>query len=157
MNIPSPLARLRDPVLDQQAVAALWERIATTHQQRVRRRRWQRFGAASVLAASLLAAVALFHPLRFESMRDDEPVNWQARAQALELQLAVLQSEHAASVASVGVTGLESELAEIDARLRSAYELGPSAEDIAPLWKRRSELLDTLLASRKQGLALTHI
>lgn len=153
MNTHSPLTGMPAPILDEQASAALWSRIQSAHTQRVARRRWQRLGACAVLAVAV-ASVALVYPRH--AQHEAERIDWQARAQALELQLAVLQSEHAA-VAAVGTDDVTSELDAVDQRLRSAYESGPPIEDVSPLWQRRSELLDTLLAARKQGLALTHI
>ena len=50
-----------------------------------------------------------------------------------------------------------SELAEIDRRLQAAYEHRTYADQLVPLWKRRSELLDALIAARKERLTLTRI
>jgi len=141
------------PTLDTQASAALWSRISVAHTRRVSRRRWQRLGVCAALAVAI-ASVALVYPRH--AQHEAERIDWQARAQALELQLAMLQSEHAA-VVSIGADDIASELDTVDQRLRTAYEKGPPTEDVSPLWQRRSELLDTLLAARKQGLALTHI
>lgn len=152
MNTQSPFNGMPAQTLDAQASAALWSRIRGAHQRRVTRRRWQRLGIGAALAVAV-ASAALVYP---RHVQHEEHIDWQARAQALELQLAMLQSEHAA-VASVGADDITSELDTVDRRLRSAYENGPPNEDVSPLWQRRSELLDTLLAARKQGLALTHI
>lgn len=153
MSTQSPFSEMSAQTLDAQASAALWSRISIAHAQRVSRRRWQRLSVGAVLAV-LVVSMALVYPRH--TQHEPERIDWQARAQALELQLAMLQSEHAA-VASVGSDDVTSELETVDQRLRTAYEKGPPTEDVSPLWQRRSELLDTLLAARKQGLALTHI
>ena len=153
MNTHSPLTAMPEQTLDAQSSAALWSRISATHARRVSRRRWQRLGLGTALTVAI-ASAALFYP--HHAAREQEHIDWQARAQALELQLAVLQSEHAA-VASAGADDITAELDAVDQRLRSAYESGPPTVDVSPLWQRRSELLDTLLAARKQGIALTHI
>ncbi|TLY51487.1 MAG: hypothetical protein E6K53_07170 [Gammaproteobacteria bacterium] len=153
MNTNSPLIGVPAHRLDAQTSAALWSRISTAHTRRVSRRRWQRLGIGAALVVAV-ASAALIYPSH--TLREREHIDWQARAQALELQLAVLQSEHAA-VVSVGADDITSELDAVDQRLRSAYESGPPSVDVSPLWQRRSELLDTLLAARKQGLALTRI
>ncbi len=153
MNTHSPFNDMSAPTLDAQASTALWTRISVARARRVSRKRWQRLGIGTTLAVAVVSLV-LVYPRH--AQHEPERIDWQARAQALELQLAVLQSEHSA-VASVGADDLTSELDTVDQRLRSVYENGPPTEDVSPLWQRRSELLDTLLAARKQGLALTHI
>jgi hypothetical protein len=153
MNEHTPFAGMPAQTLDAQASKALWSRISVAHTRRVSRRRWQRLGIGATLAVAIVSAM-LIYPRH--ALHETERVDWQARAQALELQLAMLQSEHAA-VASAGADDVTFELDAVDQRLRSAYEKGPPTEDVSPLWQRRSELLDTLLAARKQGLALTHI
>ena len=49
------------------------------------------------------------------------------------------------------------ELEDIDYRLQAAYEHGVYSNELVPLWKRRSELLATLITARKEGLKLTRI
>ncbi|MBS0571428.1 MAG: hypothetical protein JSS28_12515 [Proteobacteria bacterium] len=122
----------------------LWPRIAATHMSRRRQRRWRRV-AASVGIGALAVALALAVTLR---QRATTPaIDWQARAQALEMQLDALPlpatSEPMAQLA-------ESELARLDQRLQTAYDRGASRLDLDPLWQRRSELLDALLLVRRQ-------
>lgn len=87
-------------------------------------------------------------------------IDWQARAQALELQLQTLEHRRdtsAATLAANDVGPAAVELEDIDHRLQAAYERGSYTNELVPLWKRRSELLDTLITARKQGLKLTRI
>lgn len=137
----------------------LWTRIEAAHSTRVRRRRLHRFAAGSVIGAVLVGAIALggLHISPVVPGRGAD-VDWQARAQALELQLQVLERANpAAAVAAYAANPAASELVDVDQRLQSAYEHGKYTNELAPLWKRRSELLDTLIAARKEGLTLASI
>jgi hypothetical protein len=131
------------------AGADLWPRIAAAHAARRRRRIVRRFvGAGS--AAVFLIAVVIAGVLK---TRESAAVDWQARAQALELQLnqAIAQRDELPSVDT------EEELERVDLALQSAYDRGANKKELAPLWKQRSELLSVLLAARQQQLALTRI
>lgn len=130
--------------------ADLWQRIARAHVRRVRRARLRYAGGAATVAliCALIIAGSRWHA--------DEAIDWQARAQALELQLAALDRSPGAASA-VGTGGVEGELAQIDRRLQTEYEQARYTNKLVPLWKRRSELLDTLIVARKRGLALTRI
>jgi hypothetical protein len=111
--------------------ADLWPHIAATHLARQRRRRVLRltgagFGAMALFAAMLSAPTWLARRA---------PVDWQARAQALEIQLNALAARGDAN-------GLvDAELVRIDAALQAAYDRGAPANEVTPLWKQRSELL----------------
>jgi hypothetical protein len=83
--------------------------------------------------------------------RPAAPVDWQARAQALEIQLA------AYSVPADSSSTVDTELARIDASLQAAYDRGAPANELVPLWKQRSELLGALLIARQQQVTLTRI
>ena len=139
----------------------LWSRIEAAHGTRVRRRRLRRFLAGGMFSAALVGAVAL-GGLRVASQMPNgsASIDWQARAQALELQLQALERDHGAvgrTVARYDAGPAATELADIDRRLQAAYEHGKYTNELVPLWKRRSELLDTLIAARREGLTLTSI
>jgi hypothetical protein len=86
-------------------------------------------------------------------LREPPAVDWQARAQALEMQLndALAQRDLPVSVDT------EEELERVDLALQAAYDRGANKTELVPLWKQRSELLSLLLAARQQQLALTRI
>jgi len=128
--------------------ADLWPRIAASHLQRQRRRRVQRVAAFGLAAAAVLA-VALAVPAWL--MKSAPAVDWQARAQALEVQLNAM----AARNDNNGV--VDTELARIDAALQSAYDRGAATNELVPLWKQRSDLLGALLMARQQQVTLTRI
>jgi hypothetical protein len=128
--------------------ADLWPRIAAAHLQRQRRRRVQRFAGFGLAAAAVLT-VALAVPAWL--MKSAPAVDWQARAQALEVQLNTL----AARSDNNGV--VDTELARIDAALQSAYDRGAATNELVPLWKQRSDLLGAMLTARQQQVTLTRI
>src|SRR5580765_6591508 len=102
--------------------ADLWTRIEAAHGMRSRRRRLRRLAAGGMFCAALAGAVAL-HSLHAPSAAPE--IDWQARAQALELQLLALEHENrvpVATAANFNADPATSELAEIDRRLQTAYE-----------------------------------
>lgn len=124
--------------------ADLWPRIAATHLHRRRQRRWRRRvaggGAFALFAALAFAAISWRHA-------ETPAIDWQARAQALELQLDAMPTPAASDpLARLA----ESELAQLDGNLQAAYDRGAAPRDLDPLWQRRSELLDALLSVRRQ-------
>jgi hypothetical protein len=129
--------------------ADLWQRIATAHVARKRRRAIQRVagaGSAAVLIIAMVTAGVI-------KLREPAAVDWQARAQALELQL-----NDALAQRDLPMSGdTEEELERVDLALQSAYDRGANKTELVPLWKQRSELLSLLLAARQQQLALTRI
>jgi hypothetical protein len=129
----------------------LWSRIERAHLSRRQRRRRVRFAGAGL---AVIAGVAVF----FAASRLPETVStdWQARAQALEMQL------HARTVSTADIDNplsldTESELARVDGALQTAYDHGATKGELVPLWKQRSELLSALLAARRQSLSVTRI
>jgi hypothetical protein len=128
--------------------ADLWPRIAASHLQRQRRRRVQRLTGLGIAAVAVFA-LALAVPTWL--MKSSPAVDWQARAQALEVQLNAL----AARSDNNGV--VDTELARIDAALQSAYDRGAANNELVPLWKQRSDLLGALLTARQQQVTLTRI
>ena len=97
----------------------------------------------------MLVAVAGFH-----RMKPDSSVDWEARAEALEIQL---NQAEAMSRGARATADTESELATVDRALQAAYDRGADKSELVPLWKQRSELLSVLLTVRQQQLALTRI
>lgn len=127
----------------------LWPRIAAAHIATRRRRRMRRFGGG-IFSVFLVAALAM----GLRASRDESPVDWQARAQALELQL---DESMAARSVHAFTTDVQQELVQVDRALQSAYDHGAGKSELLPLWKQRSELLSVMLAVRQQQLALTRI
>ena len=128
----------------------LWPRIVAAHAQRQQRARRQRFAAVAAglfVAAGGLALVG--------GNRAGSAIDWQARAQALELQLRAAQTVTAAHAA--GMTDAQNELARLDLVLQAAYDDGAEAARLDALWKRRSELLDALLKARRENMEISRI
>jgi hypothetical protein len=139
----------------------LWSRIASARSRQLRRRAQMRNASGLLVAGFAVALVFLGPRWAGIPLRNDDAVDWQARAQVLELQLAAVDRSHNPESAS-GAVDVEAELGEIDRRLQIAYESKGAdaaryANELMPLWKRRSELLNTLILTRQQGLALTRI
>jgi hypothetical protein len=130
---------------DDIAPVDLWPRIAAAHLRRRRQRRLGLTGAGLALAAGL--AVAILIPA-LRSPDNAAAIDWQARAQALEMQIDTLPMPSAGE-GSVARTTV-SEIARIDRDLQAAYDRGGAKNILVPLWKRRSELLDNLLVERQQ-------
>jgi hypothetical protein len=135
--------------------ADLWLRILQRHAADTSRRRRRRHALRLGVAALALAAIGLaawLAPLA----PDSAPVDWQARAQALELRLhAVERSADPAAARSAAL--LEDELVRLDARLQAAYDHGAERQQQMALWKRRSELLDALLRARQNDIHISRI
>ena len=131
--------------------ADLWPRIALAHLARRQRRRRQRIaGAGFVLLAGLVVGLIAAR------IPGTSATDWEARAQALEIQLqagatAVDRRDNPLALDT------ESELARVDGALQAAYDHGARKSELVPLWKQRSELLSALLVARKQSLAVTRI
>jgi hypothetical protein len=129
--------------------ADLWARIAAAHVARKRRRTLRSIVGVGSAAVLLMAAATV----DIVKTREPAAVDWQARAQALELQL-----NEAIAFRNAPPSGdTEEELERVDFELQSAYDRGANKKELVPLWKQRSELLSVLLAVRQQQLALTRI
>ncbi|MDR3387809.1 MAG: hypothetical protein P4L92_12225 [Rudaea sp.] len=131
--------------------ADLWPRIAQAHQVRRQRRRRRRIAGAGFAVLAGLTVVLFAVRLQGSGATD-----WQARAQALEIQL------HAGATSANGGSNplaldAEAELVRVDGALQAAYDHGAKKNELVPLWKQRSELLSALLAARRQSLAVTRI
>ena len=125
----------------------LWPRIAAARQLVVRRRRVRTLASVGALALLVLLATPAW------LSRSREAVDWQARAQALELQLRTLAP--ASGAADVGA--MQVEIANLDRALQTAYDEGGDENQLSPLWKKRSELLDALLEARRRHLLINRI
>ena len=129
--------------------ADLWARIARAHLARRARRRRLRVSASISLAIACLAIVVCW-PARGPT------TDWQARAQALEIELSTLPV-HGVGFDNPAALEAESRLMQLDEALQSAYDRGAASTELSPLWKQRSELLSTLLAVRQENVAVTRI
>ena len=133
--------------------ADLWPRIAEAQRRRVQgartRRRAISMAGCAVAVAGLVAGLLVW-------LDRPESVDWQARAQALELQLHALDGAEPARPLNV-VIEAQSELARIDAALQAAYDEGVDGARLNALWKRRSELLGALLRARQQNMEISRI
>ncbi|MBS0556028.1 MAG: hypothetical protein JSR27_01290 [Proteobacteria bacterium] len=129
----------------------LWPRIAASHASRQRRRRWRRLATGGSVVA-LVAGLAFSLTAWRHAVAPD--IDWQSRAQALELQLDSLPMPAAKNpMAQLA----ESELAHLDSNLQAAYDRGAARGDMDALWQRRCELLDALLSVRRQQTLSTRI
>jgi hypothetical protein len=131
--------------------ADLWLRIEQAHQSRRQRRRRRRFAGAGI---AVIVGLVVF--VAASRLPETASTDWQARAQALEVQL------HARALSADGrdsplALDTESELARVDGALQAAYDHGAAKGELVPLWKQRSELLSALLAARRQSLSVTRI
>lgn len=148
LNLRDIIGRLPPSADTAHLAADLWPRIAAAHLARQRRRRAQRWTAVAFAAAAAFAAVVVVPPWL---AKPAAAVDWQARAQALEMQL------NALSAPSDAGDIVDTELARIDDALQAAYDRGAAANELAPLWKQRSDLLSALLSARQQQVRLTRI
>jgi len=130
----------------------LWARIAAAHRQRIgqaqaRRRRFA-LGFLGVVVAGAIAGGWLIE-------RDAaDTIDWQARAQALELRLHAVDTQ--GTSAAIAPEAL-SELVSLDATLQAAYDSAADRDHVIALWKRRSELLRVLLQAREQNVEISRI
>jgi hypothetical protein len=150
-NLRELIATLPAPVTPLSPPPQLWSRIAQAHRTRLRRRRIWRWASATSLATGLIALAGL---IAWPARNNPPPahVDWQARAQALELQLDTLPMP---VYSQPTARETETALTLLDRRLQAAYDRGGAAEEIGPLWQRRSELLDALLTARRQQFRST--
>lgn len=137
--------------------AELWPRIAAAHRQRVRRARARRVAVWCAGCGFVLAALIGGTNGWFEAVQSSADVDWQARAQALEMQLRVLNSAASPRVDAMAGFEAQDELVLIDAALQAAYDEGAAHERVNALWKRRSELLDTLVNARRHNMEISRI
>ncbi len=130
--------------------ADLWPRIAAAHVARTRRRKSRRLIGSGVALIALIVAGAALQRLAPQPAA----VDWQARAQALELQL---NRTDLASDVGHPSSDAQADLDRVDRALQAAYDRGADKSELVDLWKQRSELLSVLITVRQQQLALTRI
>jgi len=134
----------------------LWQRIADSHVGRMRRARMRRGIVGSSLAALILLAV-LVAPKWLEPAATEHAIDWQARAQALELQLRALRDSIGTHADNAGALETQSEIARVDDALQAAYDTGAERDQLEQLWKRRSELLGALISVRQRHVEISRI
>ena len=156
LNWPAAARGPRWPALaEAEPSADLWLRILERHAADTGRRHQRRVALRLGVAAAALAAIGLAAWLAPWAPAP-APVDWQARAQALELRLhAVARSADPGAARSAAL--LEDELVRLDARLQAAYDHGAGRQQQMALWKRRSELLDALLRARQNDIHISRI
>jgi len=137
--------------------AELWSRIAAAHRQRARRAHGRRIAAWCAGCGVVLAALLGGTNGWFGAAPSSADVDWQARAQALELQLHALNSAPAPHFDAVIGSDTQNELVLVDAALQAAYDEGAAQEHVNALWKRRSELLDMLVNARRHNMEISRI
>ncbi|HEY4351969.1 MAG TPA: hypothetical protein VGN31_12130 [Paraburkholderia sp.] len=130
----------------------LWPRIAAAHLARRRTRRIRNVAAGGIVLTLLISASVFFS---LPSPHESPAVDWQARAQALEIQLN--EAIASAPAGTPSASDAEVDLARVDRALQAAYDRGARKNELLPLWKQRSDLLSLLLAVHQQQLALTRI
>ena len=153
LNLQAIMQRLRTAAgVEPSPSAELWPRIAASYLARRKRRMRRRLaGAGLAIAASLTGVVLVPAWLA----HNPPTIDWQARAQALEMQIDALPMPFDAQAATA--QHAEGELARLDTRLQAAYDRGAQHSELALLWQQRSELLGTLLAVRRQQFTPTQI
>jgi hypothetical protein len=141
MNPPSNLASRLAELPEFDPPESLWARIEAAHGARNAQRRRRFFGAAGgALAASIALATLLLHPLRSPNDAPDLLGSLRGESQRLEAQLSGAHLMHTSAT-----LGTELELRRLDTTLQHAYEHGADSAELAPLWRRRNELLGVLL------------
>ena len=137
----------------------LWPRIAGAHRQRLRQARRRRVGAwcSGVGVLALAALIGASGDWFGMAQQPSASVDWQARAQALELQLRALNGAASKHVDAAAGGDAQDELVLVDAALQAAYDEGVAQERVSALWKRRSELLDALLSARRHNMQISRI
>jgi len=134
----------------------LWQRIADTHAGLVRQARVRRGIIGSSLVAIVLVAIFVV-PKWLEPSATQRGVDWQARAQALELQLRALRDGTGAHADDAGALEAQAEIARVDDALQTAYDTGAEKDQLELLWKRRSELLGALISVRQRHVEISRI
>lgn len=118
----------------------LWSRIQFAHQRRKRLRRRHGIWLGAMLASAAVLLVVLLPRSSEVDPGAAEPSVWQARSHALE-------REWLASSRESMDPRYRAELRLIDAQLQAAYDRGANRDELAPLWKLRSEALQELISN----------
>lgn len=140
LRAPEALRRRLAALPEFDPPAWLDARVEATLARPVQRRgRW-------LLPLATAAGAALAALLAWRAPAPDAAVDaaWIARSRGLESELARVRM---ASDAPGNALALEAELARIDRALQAAYDRGAAAQELAPLWQRRTDTLDSLVAA----------
>lgn len=121
--------------------AALWPRVLAGQRRRRHVQRVQRFGACvGAMIFACAAIVLLPHPLQPLQPLQQQIAAGQRESQALESQWLRVAGSMPAATSNLTRVRI------IDADLQAAYDRGAAAQDIAPLWRQRNEVLRGLIA-----------
>ena len=117
---------------------ALWPRLLAGQLRRRRAQRFQRgLSGVAALVFACAAIVLLPHP---QAPLQQEIAAGQRESQALESQWHQLANSGSANPMNL------TRVRMIDADLQAAYDRGATAQDIAPLWRQRNDVLRGLIA-----------
>jgi hypothetical protein len=105
----------------------------------------------------MLLVAVLVVPKWLAPSATERDVDWQARAQALELQLRALRDSTGAHADNAGALEAQAEIARVDDALQAAYDTGAERDQLELLWKRRSELLGALISVRQRHVEISRI
>lgn len=122
----------------------LWARVLAMHQHQRRVRRWRRGGGLA--AAALVAGFALWLAVPRPQPMLPSALAVQHESQLLEREWQRLALQHHAAASELARVRV------IDATLQAAYDRDASADELAPLWQRRNQVLRGLIA-QVQGTA----
>jgi hypothetical protein len=150
LNVHAFVQRLAAAPMSE-PTADLWMRIEQAHLSRRQRRRRRRIAGAGF---AVIAGLAVF--VAASRLPEIAGTDWQARAQALEIQLPA-RTLTADGIDNPVALDAEAELTRVDGALQAAYDHGATKGELVPLWKQRSELLSALLAARRQSISVTRI
>lgn len=149
MNPLSPLASRLAELPELDPPPALRARIEAAWAARQRHRRLQRVGGMALAAGLALAALLL----RLPGPTPDEGLAvLRDESRQLEQRLST-----GALVHSGATLATELELQRVEAALQQAYDQGAAARDLAPLWRRRVDLLGVLLQLQQPEQQLSQI
>lgn len=115
------------------------------------RRAW--LPIAAVAAAIVALATAMLWRPQLPQDGIDETA-WVARSRGLEQELARVRP---ANDVPESAAGLEAELAHIDRALQAAYDRGAGTRELAPLWRQRTDTLDSLVTAYRSRDAVVRI
>jgi len=150
MKTLSPLASRLAELPEFDPPAHLWARIDAAVVARKRRRIWGAMATGGALAASAVFALMLVRPAATPG--SDVLVNLRSQSQRLETQLASATLVHTSAT-----LGTELELQRVESALQFAYDHGADTQELAPLWRRRVDLLAVLLQLQQPDQQLSQI
>jgi hypothetical protein len=150
MKTLSPLASRLAELPEFDPPAHLWARIDAAVVARKRRRTWGAAAAGGAIAASVAFALLLVRPVTTPA--PDALVSLRSESQHLESQLASTTLVHSSATLST-----EMELQRVESALQFAYDHGADTQELAPLWRRRVDLLAVLLQLQQPDQQLSQI